>query len=1108
MIHRSGLPELLPVLAKAAVLAAVSALTAYLGILVSRHTDNVAAIWLPNAIVLAVMMQSQRRHWVIYAAAAAAANLALNLAWGDGFFVSTGFAVCNGAEVLLAFGLLRWLNVGDAVLGSVSSLLKFLAVSAFSAAASATLGAWLISVAFGAPYGTVWQTWWIGDAVGLLVVTPLCLSWRGVAWRALGSELRSAASAASVVGFAVTALAVINTPVTSAALEHVLPLLILPSQVAMAFRFGARGATLSAAFVAAAGVEAILAGTGLFASNADAVDAISSLQAMLSTLTISTFMLVAGLEERSQVERRAVIAEARLRDGIESLNEAFALFDADDRLVLCNETYKTMHGDLADMIAPGVSFEAIVRATAAAGQYPLEDSEVEGWIGDRLERHRNPRGPFEHPIRGGRWLQIAEQRTPDGGYVGVRTDITHLKRQEEALREREEQFRRVVEASPSALVMIDQTGCIALVNGQAEAIFGYRRNELLGQSVEVLLPERMRASHPGHRAGFFGAPSARVMGSGRDLYARRKDGSEFPVEIGLNPMATAEGTMVLSAIVDISQRKQAEAELTRMAAENRGQRELAEAANRAKSDFLATMSHEIRTPINGIIGNAQLLLDSHLAADQRAKLEVVHSCGRALMSIVNDILDISRVEAGRLELEDIDFDPVAVVQEMLAITQKDAVDKGLTLSMSVGDDVPRSLRGDPGRLGQIVLNFASNAVKFTERGNVNVDLKLEAATLGRATIRVAVRDTGIGIAPEIKNRLFEEFFQGDAGKWRRYGGSGLGLAICKRLVALMGGSIGVESKPGEGSCFWFTADFRRGEEKRRSETSSERTQLRPARVLLVDDLKINRDLGAGLLASAGHQVDCVDDGSAALAAVAAQDYQVVLMDVQMPKMDGMEATARIRSLPEPKCHVPIIAMTAYATKSDVQSCLMVGMNDHLAKPVEKRRLLNVVDQWAWQHGLTGREPTDTSEMLTPPVANEPLNSGVIAMVEQSLGRAETVRLAAMLIERLGTASRDMRRQAERGDIASLQKEAHKLVSQAGNMGLTQVSAMCRELQDDAGCGRLLAVGDMIARVDAVVTATKDAIDCLRAAYPECDITAMAAMTIQPAAAAAINTRSH
>lgn len=1098
---RPDFPDLRPALAKAAGLAAVSALTAYLGVLASRQTDNVAAVWLPNAIVLAVMMMSQRRHWPVYASAAALTNFALNLAWGDSLFVSAGFAVCNSAEILLTFGLLRWLSVGDAVLDSMPSLLKFLAAVAVGAAVSATLGAWLISVAFGAPYGAVWQTWWIGDAVGLLIVTPLCLSWRGVSWGALRADLGSAASAALVIGFAATTLAVINTPVTSDTLEHLLPLLILPPQIAMAFRFGARGAALSAAFIAVAGVTAILTDTGLFAGHPDPVDAISSFQAMISTLTIATFMLAAASTERGRAERRAVVAEARLRDGIESLNEAFALFDADDRLVIFNEKFRSLHGTLHDHIVAGMKFEEIIRASATDGLYPLAPGEIDSWIEIRLQRHRDPGAPFEHQLSNGQWLQISEHRTRDGGIVGVRTDITRLKRQEQALRAGEERFRNVVEASPSALVMIDQTGRIGLVNGQAEAIFGYKREELLGQTVEILLPERMRLAHPGHRSGFFAAPSARAMGNGRDLYARRKDGSEFPVEIGLSPMATPDGTMVLSAIVDISQRKQAEAELTRMAAENRTQRELADAANRAKSDFLATMSHEIRTPINGIIGYAEMLQDSALAPDQRSKLDVIRSCGRALMTIVNDILDISRVEAGKLDLENLDFDPVKVAEDMLAITQKDAADKGLALHMSVGDGVPRALRGDPGRLGQIILNLVGNAVKFTERGGINVDLQLEAATAARVTLRISVRDTGIGIPPDIKDRLFEKFFQGDAGRWRRYGGSGLGLAIAKRLVTLMGGSIGVESTPSEGSCFWFTADFARGDGRQEIDLPARPGEpaghARPARILLVDDLRINRDLGAGLLASAGHRVDCVDDGTAALAAVTTEDYQVILMDVQMPKMDGMEATARIRSLPEPKCHVPIIAMTAYATKSDVQSCLTVGMNDHLAKPIDKQRLLDMVDRWAWQDLQVERRERKPPADTEPTQSREPLDADLIAIVEQSLGRAETIRLAALLIERLDAATVDMRRQAEQGDIASLQREAHKLVSQAGNMGLARVSALCRDLQDDAGRGRLVMASDMIARVDAIDAAAKDAVGRLREVYPECDLPAFAAKTIRP-----------
>ena len=370
----------------------------------------------------------------------------------------------------------------------------------------------------------------------------------------------------------------------------------------------------------------------------------------------------------------------------------------------------------------------------------------------------------------------------------------------------------VIEGSPYAKVLVDARGRIALVNVQAEQLFGYPRDEMLGQSIEVLVPERFRFGHPELRGSFGAAPLARPMGGGRDLYGRRKDGTEMPIEIGLNPIETGSDRYTLAAITDISERRRAEelrlahtgvqqhaAELEEL------NRELA-SASRFKTQFVATMSHELRTPLTAIVAAAELLGRAHL--DERAQISVqtIAEASEALLALINSVLDFSKVEAGKLELQLAPFDVETIVEGAADVVAQLARERGVTVYTYVEPGLP-PLLGDADRVRQILLNLLGNAVKFTERGHVVARVLAQPAHGGEVRLRFEVQDTGIGIAADVVARLFEPFAQADASTSRRFGGTGLGLSIAKRLVELMGGAIGVDSDPGTGSLFWFTAGF-------------------------------------------------------------------------------------------------------------------------------------------------------------------------------------------------------------------------------------------------------------------------------------------------------------
>ena len=779
-----------------------------------------------------------------------------------------------------------------------------------------------------------------------------------------------------------------------------------------------------------------------------------------------------GISGREQARARLEASEGRARRYVERNAAAVLRTTLDGRVLECNEATVRLLG-----------FDSREELQQHRVSEFYRNREVRQAVIDLLRQHKVLNGYEVSYIRrdgGTIWTLANMTMVEEDGEAFIEStviDITERKRIEKELRT----IAALVEASDDFIGYASPDGRVQFVNRAGRGFLGVEPD---GAVAGMHVLDYIAAGEQQHVEDLI-LPTVQREGrwAGKLHIRNLKTEAVVPMwqSVFTIPDPDTGAPLALAAVCrDLTDREREENEI-------RAAQQAAEAGNRAKSRFLANMSHEIRTPMNGILGMARLLLATGLDADQRHYVEVVLSSGQNLLGLINQILDLSKIEAGKVVLEKTDFELSALLEDATQIQALEARRKGLEFIVAVDPDVPPFLRGDTTRLSQVIVNLVTNAVKFTSQGSVRVAVALDSRDGGSVTLRFRVSDTGIGIAPEQARHLFSPFVQADGSTTRKFGGTGLGLFISRQLVELMGGRIAFESETGRGACFWFTAIVEKAEAARFPASPNAAPihpqgrvpaeNMRHAHVLVVEDNSVNREVAIALLQHFGHRVDTAENGHEAVEALRARRYDLVLMDCQMPEMDGYEATRLIRD-PATGALNPrtaIVAVTASAMTGDREKCIAAGMDDYLAKPLEPESLSRVLDRWLRP------VPMEPAAVPSGPSAPQRAETPVFdreALLQRLMGNRTLMnRVTETFLESAPAYVSNLRTLAAEGNAPAARREAHTLKGAAATVSAPRLRGLALEAEQAAAAGSWGAV-------DGVLPKLEEELERLRAAIAD------------------------
>ncbi len=1148
-------------------------ITGQLGSWLAAMNPSATVVWPPTGFALAAVLVLGQRVWP----AILLGDLLLNVITIGSLEISLGIAVGNTVEAVIGAWLARRFANGGSAFDRASNVVKFVVLAGLTStvigAAIGVTSLYLGGLVLWDNYFAMYATWSLGHLTSNLIIAPLLLVWTVTPlprW-----QPRSVIDAVFLsLPVLVVGQMVFGAWVSSESKSDPLVYLCILPLFFAALRFGQHGAVTATVAMAASAIWGTVHGFGPFAL-AEPNELVFLLQTFLATVAGTGLVLTAVLSEHKHTEELFHLV-------VESVPNGLLMIDRNNLVVLGNPQTERMFGYSSQELL-GQPVETLIPG-AYAGQYrdhreePFTDLTVRSrGAGQDLFGVRKDGSEF--PVE----ISLQAVNTPEGAQLLVSViDITERRASESRLQHSEERFRSMIEnVKDHAIYMLDPEGRVLTWNQGAHRTRGYSDDEIIGNPYDVLFPAEDRVAGTAQKLLTTALAEGQCETEG---WQARKDGSNFWASTIITAVRDGSGKLCGFSNVtrDLTRWKRIEDELTLA-------KEAADAANHAKSDFLANISHEIRTPMAGVIGMSGLLCDTQLTPKQREYCEIIKGSGESLLTIINEVLDFSKIESGMLELEIIDFDLRSAMKEIVELFVREADNKGIEIINFIHPDVPANLRGDPGRLRQILFNLVGNALKFTTKGEVSIAVDVVEQNDDSISLRFSVNDTGIGIAKDKIDKLFNAFIQADSSITRKYGGTGLGLAISKKFVDLMGGQIGVSSEEGRGSSFRFTvklekshlaeparqshADFsklrmlivddsatqrallesylgslgiasqsaadgptalkllrasaQRGElpdlvlldsslpgintlalaqaikredglsqlklllmttssqrfdvaiddnrdidgfltkpiglapliesvavatgHAPKADTSTGLTPLdgRPAlaarqalRILVADDNDVNQKVAVSLLENLGHRVDVVGNGHAAIEAYMLVPYDMMLMDVQMPEMDGLEASRKIRAIEKTKQrHTPIVAMTAHARKEDQEKCLAAGMDDYVSKPVNPRELkAAIARRTAATMTLPPPEPTTPA-----PAHAEVLNfSQALELVEGN--RELLCEVARIFVHQYPKALAETRRALAQEDYQTLTSMAHNLVSSVGQLGGHRAGAAARKLE--------------------------------------------------------------